>query len=969
MSITSYFGRSFCFNNSDTTQQQAVAESPLKRRNRPPELHNIVKIPLQDETVIDWGDGYFSNKKVKVDRPNSCARNLFDSGDDLFQITPFNFNAGSEDSINVCNDDLFQITPFVTFDPDDFINEFDYEDVKEQAKLILNSLSFQNFSETEKQRIRSIIKQVTLDFCFDREAQCAELGVVYFYIASKELVYSSNFVQCRTNELLEEAQKSVLEHYQSCPDYLRDKIPSGCKAYLLFALTRMVFTADGAFNPGGCIALKKMMSGPLQNMISEEERMQIIRIADKLLVDEEFALMFKDPFPIHKDMQGLISLDLQLRENTDENFIYLRCDLLIALISSISQHDTEINCFTVAAVSNFLVNSPKTMLKMLIEALKTGKMEFGGRMFSLPTLLESSRRDEADFMCSVNPKDISGLVPFSLARNYLNVEDAQLTEQMLLNTYMTLQFGAEAERAKQIYLSLKQNLLQKLLIAMVQFGAINTHSFDFHSNGKSSMKEALICSFMNYMYTHIYTNSAELPCRSHITYLDELRRAFLDDLYFVDYNNWCWTKNNNNVSFNFHKKGLEYNGKDKDYHPLIHERRLCIFRNGDLIPVDSISELKCYLLNVAREFDLDVNLPLENSPYPKVIEYINSNNAEEAIARSIFNLNQKKSPISADIYKNSDSLFIAQNGSEPVYLETWFPLSSEINSLPLVAVNPEGFFAHLCDKLADYAKSSKEFVGSMKWVLIANEEHLYNIYPHVFKEYWSDKTGNINNSMLVENVYNRAEKCEFTSEKKRRILLRVVGKTTLENHFEHFLSGNENPKQFSAGVKGLLGNELHAALDCAINAVMYEIPASELEMDLETILSDLMPGSFDVCGTRLLKRIEEIKKQHPYFSPYALSLMIYNELVSTNKTMEISRDFIEKYIRKWASLPEVIDIGNMNWTSSLSEKPTYDYLSIVFDFTKGLSLSYRRDGVERPVETDFAKMIVTGSVLYLPKST
>ena len=957
--ITPSFGHSFYINNEDTTPSQPLVMSPLRKRARPPELKGIVKQTLKDKIFIDE-DVCFGEKKNKYTSESSSCEN--------FEV----------------NNSPFCLP--VKLDP--FLDKLNNVDIKEQAELILNSTPFQNFSTLKKEKIRSIILGISEDNQLDTNSKCAELGVLYFYIASKELLIDSKFIQFRTEELLAEANTLIKKHEECCPVHLRTQIPTGCKAYLLFAFARMIFPSDGGFNPGGCKALKIMMESPLQRLIAEEERLQMIRLADRLLADKNFVLLFQKPFTVHKDLQELISIDLQLHKDEEINFIYLRWDLLIALISSISQHDSEKNCFAIATVSNLLVNNPEILLKMLIEALKTGKMEFSGHKFPVLTMLESARMNETDFNKIVSHQSVSNLIPFSLARESLDVElTDQATHYMPLDKYLTLVFSDKAYYAKQLYLSTKQNLLQKLLISMVQFAAINTNSKGFYENDdllhtadtnqleEHSNKESLIYDFIKDLKLHLKANSNEYVLSEQDgTYLHELENALLEKLYVVDYNNWKVTHDDKKVFFNFHKKGLNYNGKISDYNGLVQERRLCFFKNGDLIPVDSISELKSCFLEIVNQFYPDVKTGLEGSLQAKIIDFVSSNAFEGIISEILFTMNKNECPLEAAIYKDSNSLIFAQNGSFSAFLKLWEPLRFKLSFENIQAATPEDFFVTLCGALAklDHETDGK-FAKLRKWVLVECTDHLYNICPHMFHEYWADEfkeswgTENFkfDRTILDRAFFNRIKNYLFSAEKKKRVLLKVTGRTSMENHFSHLIHSNLNIAQFFAEAKKLLGWELHAALNTIIYTVMNEIPTKEIKALLKTILLDIVDNNdqYD-CLKLIMERIEA--KGLKYFSPYGLSELIHETLIAVNLPAIRSKNAIEKHIRKWASMPEVIDIGNMNWTTTLSEKPVYSYLSICYDFTKGLTFCYRVNGAEKLVSEEHIKLILDTTKIYLP---
>lgn len=960
-------GQSFYCNNEGGTDEQPHAMSPLRKRSRPRELQDTVKSTLKNNMAVE-GDGCFGEKKTKYIQIQE-----YQSNDDFFNVE--------------INNSLFSLP--VKQDP--VLDKLDNPDVKDQAALIVISTSFFNFSTLKKENIRAIILDIAGNNQLDTNSKCAELGILYFYIACKELLNDSNFVQYRTQELWTEANSRITEHETCCPEHLRKQIPSGTKGYLLYAFARMIFPSDGGFNPGGCKALKIMMEGRLQTLITEEERQQIIRITDRLLNDTEFVQLFLKPFSIHKDLQELISMDLQLNENEEIDSIYARWDLFIALISSFIQHDGEKNCFAIATAANLLVNNPEIPLKMLIEALNTGQMEFSECKFPVSTMLEGAIMNESGFDNVMHIPSVSNLISFSHLRDSLGVEKRdERNRRIPLENFLTELYGEKTRKAKLRYLSFRQNLLQKLLISMVQFAAINTNSKDFYKEDdlllsvdknqleQFSSKESLIYRFIEDLkqYLKVNSNGNSLALQDDI-YLDALEKVFLENLYLVDYNNWKVTHDNKKVSLNFHNQGLNFNGKRSDYNGLKLERRLCFFKNGGLIPVDSISELKSCFLEIVNQFqpDLKVQSQPKDCLQPKIIDFICSEVFEEVVSKYLFELNKKETPIEAAIYKDSDSFILAQNGCYDSFLKVWKPIRYRFDVKQIKVKSVNNFFIKLCVELAILDKRAKgNFAKSKNWLLIECMDHLYNICPHMFQEYWADefkeswgtKDSKFSCKVLDPTIFSRLKNCEFTSAKRERIVQKVVGNSTMQNKFKFLIVSDLDVVQFCGEAKKLLEQTLHDKLDNAINTVMNEIPVKDIKEHLKTILSDIVDISGrDDCQKRILECIE--LPGWEYYSPYSLAEALHDALLFENFPQVPSRNLIEKRIRKWACLPEVIDIGNMNWGEIQSDKPSFDYLSLRYDFTKGLSFCYRRNGVERAVSDKDVDYFLKTTQIYLPK--
>lgn len=957
-------GQSFHCNNEMATEEQHHAMSPLRKRSRPRELQDTVKSTLKNNMAVE-GHGCFGEKKTKHIQE-------YQSNEDFFNVE--------------INNSQFPLP--IKQDP--VLEKLENPDVKDQAALIVNSTSFLNYFPLQKENIRAIILEIAGNNHLDTNSKCAELGVLYFYIACKELPTFSKFVEYRTKELWDEANSMINKHETVCPEHLRKHIPIGTKAYLLYAFARIIFPSDGGFNPGGCKALKIMMEGRLQTHISEEERMQIIRITDRLLNDTKFVQLFLEPFSVHKDLQELILVDLQLNEREEINSIYVRWNLLIALISSFIQHAGERNCYAISTASYLLVNDPEIPLEMLIEVLKTGQMEFSEQKFPVLSILEGAMMNESGFDRVMHISSVSNLIPFSHLRDSLGSEISdEFDVKIPLERYLTEAYVEKTLKAKLRYLSFTQNLLQKMLISMVQFTAINTNSKDFYLEDdllksadvkqlkQFSSKESLIDKFIEKLKINLCANlnGKSLKIQDDI-YLDALESFFLEKLYLVDYNNYKVTHDNKKVSFHFHNQGLNFKGQLSDYNGFILERRLCFFKNGNLIPVDSITELQSCFEEVVTQFQLDLKVQPQASLRPMIIDFIRSSVFNEVVSEHLFELNKKESPIEEAIYKDSNSYILAQNGSHDSYLKVWKPIRYKFEVKSIKVDSVKLFFLKLSVELAMLDRRTKgNFAKSKKWLLIACKDHLYNICPHMFQEYWADefkKSWGTNDlqycsKVLDPIIFDRVKMCEFTVTKQERILDKLVlVDSTKGDKFKELINNSLGVEQFCSDAKGILDPSLHGKFNCVVNSVMYEIPVKAITDNLETILSDIIDiSNREDCQKRILDCIELHASE--YYSPYSLAEALHDALLLENFPQVPSMNLIEKRIRKWANLPEVIDIGNMNWGEIQSDKTSFDYLSLRHDFTRGLSFCYRRNGVERPVSDKDVAYFLETTQLYLPK--
>ncbi|MCC5832240.1 MAG: hypothetical protein JJU12_04265 [Chlamydiales bacterium] len=125
--------------------------------------------------------------------------------------------------------------------------------------------------------INSKIESVVENDSMWTDRKLAELGLLYYYLARDGSVdYEASYIEKRIAEISRHAEDLSLEHEQSCPPEAVNLLPSGRVAYLMRALARLIFTPDGAFNEGGCHAVKILLNSPVSLIINEERRAQIL---------------------------------------------------------------------------------------------------------------------------------------------------------------------------------------------------------------------------------------------------------------------------------------------------------------------------------------------------------------------------------------------------------------------------------------------------------------------------------------------------------------------------------------------------------------------------------------------------------------------------------------------------------------------------------------------------------------------
>ena len=110
----------------------------------------------------------------------------------------------------------------------------------------------------------------------------------------------------------------------------------------------MIFSPEGNFNLGGCHAVLRLMESGFTNSkyVTEDGRMQIIKIVNKLIYDKQFLALFTEEFEVDNEMQGLILIDMKLPKEDKFHFRYVQWGILMLLFNPVRQLE-EPNCFAV----------------------------------------------------------------------------------------------------------------------------------------------------------------------------------------------------------------------------------------------------------------------------------------------------------------------------------------------------------------------------------------------------------------------------------------------------------------------------------------------------------------------------------------------------------------------------------------------------------------------------------------------
>lgn len=870
-----------------------------------------------------------------------------------------------------------------------FTSDDCFSDIKpalqEQATLITRSKPFLKSSKEKRNYIRSLIVDIGKNSALSENEKYAELGVLYFYIASqKEFLCNSSFVKTRTNEIEAEAKKLKQEHKKFCPSHLQKQLPSGVNAYLLRTFVRMIFTPDGGFNPGGCKALQFMMYSSLKLLIPDEQQLQIFRITNKLLHDENFRQLFKKPFKVHEDLEYIISIDLKIPPNDPINFIYVRWDLLMLLLAPLGQIGSEGNCFAVAPTANFITNHPEIILEIIIDVLKTGNFSIDQQEIPAMQFFENTADFyEEDFHESAIHKNLNAFLIVNKCLNnsstayqteknhnfsehdasqegiwkdqnlftselYEHLQHIEMTKEQQDNQQY---LGHQTKHANQLFTSLKQNILQKLTLSIIQFAAINTPrkkpTFDFAD--KSDLINFFALEMSKYSE---YISGDEFKIFSDKKkFLDNFKEIFSRSFYFVD--------KINGESDTEKPKGLRYT------------RNLFFLKQGKLIPITKISSFKECFIQIASELQNRQGAIYFKNEINEMLDYIHYNDFTMSIAKFLHAVNQEKVPFKPEDYKNSDLFIIAKGGGRLDFLVEWEALHYQLESVRISATSVMAFFLEVCVQLFAHGKTHPELIESKSWVLIGDKGHGYNLYPFFFQNFWTK------NSMeqLDKAIFERSTKIEdeiFSRSKKARVLKYLFGERldlfyeSIKKKSYNLLFNSQDIQTFSENCKKVIREQFHERLDMAINFVINEIRVKDVQNNLNSILS-YVGHNQELYQTKILEKIDHKFHNQIAILPYQLAKLIHKVLITSNPSHFASINFLEKQVRKSFGKPDIIELGNLNWIGSLTEKPSFHYLSIKYDFVKKkLAFCVRRDGIESALRKEDSDIILQSTRIFFP---
>lgn len=859
-------------------------------------------------------------------------------------------------------------------------------ELKNQVHLTIHSIFYLNCSKEKQNEFRQFVAKICSNAQSTEEEKMAELGVLFYYFVSeKKLPPNAKFMAARINEIEVEIKDLKKAHADTCPKNLQKKFPSGCNAYLYRALVRMIFPGDGSFNPGGCLAVKNMMQSRLALYLSDEGRLQILKVVMHLLKNEQFQNCFMHSFEVKKELQELILIDMKLSKENQFNFIYVRWALLLLFFHPIGQFQ-EPNCFAIAPVANLINDSSlfNMVCTLLIDILKTGNLNFEGTKISLLPFINIPPIRNNDFHISLGYEKISQMTSFAIVDeclkdsdfNELNEIDElnELTESLgvgnnpyqSLDGIMEFEYNGQAAYAKQLFLSLKQVSLQQLLLSIIEFVAIN-------STGLLNSKKSI---FIKKIKNEILKKQ-EGADNDFNFFACKFLQVMNKTVYLVD-----------DINLNVEEEGVTEVISRKEnpsfYNYFSEKRIFCILGHNMLLPIYDFPRFRKYFLKVAYNVAAKFGLENHNSVI-NFIKFIDSSDFTNTIHDIIVQMNGKNKAEKTLEYLKLNHFFLKRTGGVSDFLQYNQPFNSHFNHyINIVSKTVESFFNSICLNLVNHSQANPQFLQKISpWVIIESEKHIYNLCPFLFKEYWQADC----ESAIKNNIINRAYKNRFLSSLRIKKILECTLSRIVEIKVEE---GKEVKKVeidaqkiydkfckkrscsiFTDEVKMEIPAQFHNLLNKITENVMNELEISTVTIKLPELFlkftnAKIHSPEYDELMKKLIKK--KTNDQH-FISTIRLATWMHKVLLTANPAVYKSIFEIENTIRSYFDYPEIIKIANLNWIDEFSEKPIYKYLCIRYSFIdKCLQFSVRAGKYERPLDKGFIQDIFSETNLIFSKN-
>lgn len=832
---------------------------------------------------------------------------------------------------------------------------------EQQKKSISSLLKERPREECVHERIEAAIQRIE-KASLSEEEKVAELGILYFYLTCVDVhpdfFLNESFLTARFYEIGAEMEALKSNHEKNCDPLATKCMPQGTVNYCMRALAHVVFPSDGKFNPGGCIAVKWLVTSSLSLGITEETCSQILTVMDKLIEDPKFrSRFFYQHRTIDPDAAQLMQIDLFLEKDTPIGQLHICWAKLMAFFIVIGQID-EGNCFAVATTMNCFRHKPELILDLFEEMIEEGTLTYNGHKIPLAELFEGRKSYAIDFQHEHDLSKTVQLAAFSVVRQYYPEKEYNplSTGAGNLENLFTEQFGSNKEEAKLRLLAFKRNLFQQAILAFFQFVALNAPQQTTGSGASS--KETFLTHLHDIVFVHFF---GKYPQEENEAFFKSLMDELRNHLWFIDYRNENWNVKDDWIYFPCHSRGLLLETHNpSDFDPLLKMRRLFTLDEGDCTPIDSFTELAEYLREVADNVLLGAS-PEDAGKWRLLVQdfqqFLNASSFFEQSAKVISLLNKKIS-FNWEKYRKSDALFLVQEGGLTSLFYEWEVIQTALHtkSTVLKTDNPLQFFIRVCEEFSTYSQSHPTALkGYNPLVVIRKPGHAFNLTPSRFAEFLVDP-----DTLVTHRILDRAEALlgqSPTDSLKQQILYDAFEKGEADRILGKLPENLLTMEDFRLAVHAQIHFFVKPCFNRSFVKMLEAVSIDDYFQNLRSILRSLrLKDDIDATADRMQRWIEQ-------------KLPKTKKLISLAELADLTKKFlgfvaqhcfdhyqIEYTLADFFNKPVAIPLALLNWIE-LSEMSEQSQLIFKYDLIKKCYVFCRRDGLE---DHDLSDNFVSG---------
>jgi hypothetical protein len=781
----------------------------------------------------------------------------------------------------------------------------------------------------------------------DHQYKLGELGMVLFYLdRDQPFPDAESLILYRALEIDKEACSYLTQHASSCDNPL---IPSGKTHYIQRAFAHMVLTSDQTYNRGGLEAIRKILSDPhyfISKHLQPEHREHILTIAEQIINNPSFPVLFAKKITVHPDLTNLIRLDLKLAPDHPINSVFVYYDCLMALFADIRQKDTP-NCYAIGALIYMTENYTYEFMSKTIEWLQQGYISIGeNNTIPLMPVIEKRLKYSKDLNVELKFQQAVKLTTLEHISDTLHLEtiDTESDRTLSIGTTLSklLEDNARSEHlpyAEKLYFAYKCNALILLNLAVSELVHMNGPDLTKSQFSTCSKPKAL---FLDACLSGIYRGARKR------TYSSQFMDPLLTKLH-----QRIWLENCNEQEV-FHigtrvvtncQRVARFEG-DPETLCGIFKRSLRVFelRNNRYELLPTISDLQTVIIDAARETSTELSLKRLQFTTTKdlVIQAILSRPFRIAVSNYCSDQIHAKGIRGVDLNR-SDLLLLNQIGG---FVETTIDQVYNVKVGKQVIANcstPYQFLENLIEKFPTFDKDI--FRTSPKILLFTPGDHIWTLTPYTWKILIENQNGfyQFIQQTVFKPAHNRLQE-RIPHELMKRVIKRYTSDRVKQQDIkDHFFK--QSLITFDRFQSDFFANLNPNNINFARRIIEEEFSSVTLSKNsLSTILRSLNINLNSVGCNALYRTLPSLPTQ-PFLLARAIRDKLIEEQIAIPHPYDVERAIYEAY-----RLPMTFLIGDLNWVHDDSESPCHIGLSIGFSYTLN-TLVYRvRDKEEETTE-------------------